>query len=91
MKGTDKISSMKILLPIFFFLVMILTVSLLQWMDVVHVPCVQNKCLLGGVCTIYNKKTMCLNARNVNELCEHYCSNTHCEVGITKPIVINCK
>lgn len=82
---------LKILLITFTSLLIILTMAIFQWVDVVHVPCVNNMCPLGGVCTKYNQKNLCLNGKNVNDLCEKYCGDKKCEIGISEPIVINCK
>lgn len=81
----------KILFAILYFVIFILITSILQWIDVIHLPCVKNTCLLGGVCTTFNKNNLCLNAKDVNELCSKYCGKKKCEIGISEPIVINCK
>ena len=82
---------MKTILFIYIFLLVTLAFSILQWVDVVHLPCVADSCTLGGICAIYNKNKVCLNGRNVNVLCTSYCPEQKCAIGVGRPIRITCE
>ena len=81
----------KILLFVLILGLLILSISILQWTNNIDLPCLNNRCPLGGVCTKFNGKKLCLNGRNVNELCDNYCRGKNCKIGINKPLSINCR
>ena len=82
---------LKILLSIFVLALLILSVSILQWTNKIDLPCLNNGCPLGGVCVKYNARNLCLNGRDVNELCDNYCQGRVCKIGVDKPLTINCR
>ena len=81
---------LKILLAILILGLGILIISILQWTNKIDLPCLNKGCPLGGVCTKFNGRNLCLNGRNVNELCDNYCEGKKCRIGIDKPLTINC-
>ena len=55
------------------------------------IKAVKNSVQVKEKCPTFNQKNICLNGKNVNELCNSYCGNKKCVIGISKPIHIDCK
>lgn len=81
---------LRVLLIIFILALIILGVSILRRTNKISLPCLNNRCSLGGECVNLNNKKLCLYFRSPDDLCENYCKGKKCNIGIDKPLTINC-
>lgn len=62
---------------------------LLENRKVVTLPCILNHCPLGGTCSWFEGKTVCLDGYQNGTIC-NYCKSRECTVGESFPLYINC-
>lgn len=70
-------------------LVIVLAVYLFQQYRTIPLPCVLNRCPLGGTCSSFQGSMVCLQGYNNDTLC-NYCDTKQCSIGESYPLSVRC-